>query len=135
MEKPPIEIELQWDGELRFRAVAGSHGLVVDSDAEAGPSPMQYLALSLGGCMSVDVVHILERMRTPAEALRVELVGKRAEEEPRRFVAIDLRFVLRGVVPASNIERAIELSRHKYCSVWHSLNPDIELRTGYAVET
>lgn len=135
MEKSPVEIELQWDAELRFHAVADAHALTVDSDGEAGPSPMQYLALSLAGCMSIDVVHILGRMRTPPEALRVELVGRRADNDPGRFARIELRFVLRGVLPASSIERAIELSREKYCSVWHSLHPDIELRTAYAVET
>ena len=29
---------------------------------------------------------------------------------------------------------ALALSREKYCSVWNSLRPDIELRTSYTIE-
>ena len=46
---------------------------------------------------------------------------------------VDLRFTLAGEVPEDRVERAIQLSREKYCSVWHSMRPDIELTTSFEV--
>ena len=40
-----------------------------------------------------------------------------------------------GADPQSHaIERAIQLSRDKYCSVWHSLRDDIQLDTTFEVD-
>ena len=52
---------------------------------------------------------------------------------PRRFVEITLQFDIRGAVPAEAVERAIMLSREKYCSVWHSFRQDIALTTRFNV--
>jgi putative redox protein len=57
------------------------------------------------------------------------LTGLRADSEPRRFVAIDLRFAIDTGAPPEQIDRAIALSREKYCSVWHSLRQDIAFTT------
>jgi putative redox protein len=131
--KPPVEVELTWDGDLRFRGRAGQNAVVVDSDGSAGPSPVQALALALAGCMSVDVVHILERGRQPLRGLRARLRAERAPEDPHRLVRVDLRFDVMGAVAPDKVERAIALSREKYCSVWHSLRPDIEFTTSFEV--
>ncbi|HEU0107327.1 MAG TPA: OsmC family protein [Vicinamibacteria bacterium] len=131
--KPPVEVELTWEGALRFRGGAGQNAVVVDSDGSAGPSPVQALALALAGCMSVDVVHILERGRQPLRGLRARLRGERAPEDPHRLVRVDLRFDVMGEVAPDKVERAIALSREKYCSVWHSLRQDIEFTTSFEV--
>jgi len=131
--KPPVEVELAWEGNLRFRGRAGPAAVVVDSDGRAGPSPVQALALALAGCMSVDVVHILERGRQPLRGLRARLRGERAPEDPHRLVRVDLRFGVTGEVAPDKVERAIALSREKYCSVWHSLRQDIEFTTSFEV--
>ena len=131
--KPPVEVELAWEGDLRFRGRAGPAAVVVDSDGSAGPSPVQALALALAGCMSVDVVHILERGRQPLGGLRARLRGERAPEDPHRLVRVDLRFDVTGEVAPDKVERAIALSREKYCSVWHSLRQDIEFTTSFEV--
>jgi putative redox protein len=131
--KPPVEVELAWEGDLRFRGRAGPAAVVVDSDGSAGPSPVQALALALAGCMSVDVVHILERGRQPLRGLRARLRAERAPEDPHRLVHVDLRFEVTGAVAPDKVERAIALSREKYCSVWHSLRPDIEFTTSFEV--
>jgi putative redox protein len=131
--KPPVEVELTWDGDLRFRGRAGQAAVVVDSDGSAGPSPVQALALALAGCMSVDVVHILERGRQPLRGLRAHLRAERAPEDPHRLVRVDLRFDVTGEVAPDKVERAIALSREKYCSVWHSLRQDIEFTTSFEV--
>jgi putative redox protein len=131
--KPPVEVELTWEGDLRFRGRAGTAAVVVDSDGLAGPSPVQSLALALAGCMSVDVVHILEKGRHPLRGLRASLRAERAPEDPHRVVRVDLHFEVTGDVGPDKVERAIALSREKYCSVWHSLRQDIEFRTGFEV--
>jgi len=131
--KPPVEVELTWDGDLRFRGRAGQAPVVVDSDGAAGPSPVQSLALALAGCMSVDVVHILERGRQPLRGLRAHLRAERAPEDPHRLVRVDLRFEVTGEVAPDKVERAIALSREKYCSVWHSMRQDIEFVTTHVV--
>jgi putative redox protein len=52
--------------------------------------------------------------------------GQRAQQDPHRLIKVDLRFDISGAVPREAADRAIALSREKYCSVWHSLNPDID---------
>ena len=129
--KPPVVVDLDWDGGLVFRGRAGTAAVVVDSDGQAGPSPVQALALALAGCMSVDVVHILQKGRQPLAGLHAHLAAERAPEDPHRLVRVDLRFRVTGDVPPDKVERAIALSREKYCSVWHSLRPDIAFTTSF----
>jgi len=101
----------------------------MDSDGEIGPSPMQFLLLALAGCMAIDVRLILEKSRVPLDGLEVRIDGDRAETQPRRFEAIRLTYLVSGPGPehASRLDRAIRLSREKYCSVLHSLDPGIDI--------
>ena len=127
--KPPTVVELVWDGRLKFTARAADHEWVLDGRTEAGPSPVMALASALAGCMAIDVVHILTKGRCAIHAFRTELTGRRAASEPCRFLSIDLRFAIDTTASAEQVERAIALSREKYCSVWHSLRQDIALTT------
>ena len=92
---------------------------------------MQTLAFALAGCMSMDVVHVLTKGRHDLRGLRADLTGQRAPDEPRRFTSITVHYTITGDVPADKVERAIQLSREKYCSVWHSMRQDIELTVTY----
>jgi putative redox protein len=94
---------------------------------------MQALAFALAGCMAMDVVHVIVKGRFNLRGLRATLVGERAPEEPRRFTSIALHYAITGEVPPGKVERAIELSREKYCSVWHSMRHDIDLKITYEV--
>ena len=127
-QKPPTVADLTWIGDLKFRGVSGKTSIVLDGDSMAGPSPVQALAFALVGCMATDVIHILTKGRHRVHAMRAHLAAQRAPHEPHRFVKVDLRFEVDGVVPRDAVERAISLSREKYCSVWHSLNHDIDLQ-------
>lgn len=132
--KPDIELHLEWLGEMRVRARAGAAELTMDSPPTAGPSPVQALAMALAGCMAMDVLVVMKRGRFELSGLRARLVAERAPDEPRRIVKADLRFTLEGDVPADRVARALQLSRDKYCSVWHSMRPDIELTTSFEVQ-
>jgi putative redox protein len=131
--KPPISLELSWDGRLMFTARASGHEWVLDGMNEAGPSPVAALASSLAGCLAIDVVHILTRGRYAVRSFSAHLVGRRADSEPRRLVSIDLRLAIDTDAPRGQIDRAVALSREKYCSVWHSMRQDIELTTSVSL--
>ena len=105
----------------------------MDWDSRTAASPVQSLVFALGGCMASDVELILEKGRQPLRGLTARLLADRAEKPPRRLLRVDIRFTVTGDVPADRIERAIQLSRETYCSVWHSLAPDIELTTSFEV--
>ncbi len=124
-------VRLEWTGEgLSFRGGApdGPH-VAVDGDGEAGPSPMTQLLLALAGCMGIDVVMILQKGRVPLTGLSVAVDGDRAADAPRRFTAIRMTYEISGPGPddAKKVDRAVELSRDRYCSVLHSLGSDIDL--------
>ncbi len=128
-----LQAELVWKGGVAFDAVAGNAALVIDSDGITGPSPMQAVAVALSGCMAIDVVSILEKGRHPLTGLRVSFSAERAPQPPKRITTITLAFGITGNVSALAVERAIQLSRDKYCSVWHSLREDIALTTRFDI--
>ena len=128
-----IELSLEWQGDLLFSGRAGDTPITLDGNKVHGLSPVQALACGLAGCMAIDIVHILDRMRTPATAVQVRLRAERAEANPKRIVAATIDLVLEGDIPDKNVQRAIDLSRETYCSVWHSLRRDIELEVSFTV--
>ena len=125
------QVRLRWTGEgLAFTGGPdGGPSITVDSDVATGPSPTHFLLLALAGCMAVDVKMILEKSRVPIESLEVEATGVRADTPPRRFLSIQLIYHLEGPGEEheGRVQRALELSRDKYCSVLHSLDPGIEV--------
>jgi len=125
------QVRLRWAGEgLVFRGGPdGGPVATLDSDANEGLSSTHYLLFALAGCMAVDVKMILEKSRVPLESLEVEAVGHRAETPPRKFVRIQLTYEVRGpqAEHEKKLQHAIDLSRDKYCSVMHSLDPAIEI--------
>jgi putative redox protein len=133
MAGPITTASLTWTRDLQFDARSGQTSLTIDSTGKAGPSPVEALALALAGCMAIDVVDIVNKGRHPLRGLSASLTAERAAEPPRRFVKVDLHFIVDGEVPASAIERALQLSRDKYCSVWQTLRQDIPFTTTYEV--
>ena len=126
-------VELIWEHDLVLAGKSGGATMTLDSRSAAGPSPMQALAFALAGCMAMDVVHVLTKRPNDMRGLRADLTGTRAPEDPRRFTAIALHYSITGEVPKARVERAIALSRDKYCSVWHSMRQDIEFTVTYKV--
>lgn len=120
-------VRLRWTGQdLVFRGGAeGGPEVIVDGSSAQGAGPMQMLLLAVAGCMGIDIKMILEKSRVPLEGLEIEVVGERAPEPPRRYLRIDLVCHVTGPTPddADKVRRAVDLSRDKYCSVLHSLDP------------
>jgi putative redox protein len=87
---------------------------------------MLTLLLAAAACTGSDIAVILEKMRVKLRELRIDISGIRREEEPRRYLAIHLDYRLAGEgIDQVRARRAIDLSLDKYCSVIHSLAPDI----------
>ena len=130
MTETDRRIELEWVSGQRFEAKA-DNGLetTLDGDRKDGFSPMDSLLSSLCACMGIDVVMILEKMRTGFTGLRISIEGERAEEPPRYFRRVRMHFFIRGNVPRDKAQRAVDLSFEKYCSVFHSLRKDIDVDT------
>jgi putative redox protein len=132
MSDPNVrQVRLAWTGEgLVFRGGAdGGPQVTIDSHGVEGPSPTHTLLVALAGCMAVDVKMILEKSRVPVEAIEVEAIGVRAESAPRKFLSITLTYDVRGPGEDDDkkVQRALDLSRDKYCSVLHSLDPGIQI--------
>jgi putative redox protein len=128
-----MTVEVIWVSDLRFGATAGANALVVDGDSKAGLSPVQLLLAGLAGCMAADVVDIVRKGRHGLTGLRTELTAERVADPPRRVSRVDLRFHIHGDVPPHVVERAIALSRERFCSVWHSMRQDIEMTTSFDI--
>ena len=128
---PSKKVRLQWTGNER--EYLGSNeigpGIIIDGHSRKGPGPMDSLLLALAGCMAVDVQVILERSRVPMTGLEVEVVGERADTHPKRYTRVRMVYRVEGPQEAhqAKLERAVSLSRESFCSVLHSLRPDIEI--------
>ena len=129
MAQETKHVVLEWTGGMCFDGrIPDGPAIVIDADNAAGPGPMAALLLAAAGCSATDVVIILGKMRAGLEGLRVEAAGVRREEEPRRYVSMALTFHARGSgLDEAKVRRAIDLSIEKYCSVIHSLAPDIRV--------
>ena len=120
---------LIWQQDLRFLGSSpGVPPLTIDGDNVVGPGPMLTLLLAAASCTGSDVVLILQKMREQVGELRIDVAGVRREEEPRRYVSMHLDYWVKGDgLDPAKIRRAIDLSLEKYCSVIHSLAPDIAI--------
>jgi putative redox protein len=122
-------VVLTWQEGLRFIGdAAEGPSTVIDGENVAAPGPMLTLLLAAASCSGSDVVVILQKMRVQLRQLRIEVAGVRREQEPRRYTAIHLEYHLGGDgLDQAKATRAIDLSLEKYCSVIHSLAPDIAI--------
>ncbi len=131
-------VVLAWRGDQLFEAGRpGGPSIRIDAQAAHGPGPVDTLLAALAACVSVDVVEILKKRRTPATALEVDAIGERSDDTPRRVTKAHLTFRVAGAgIDREQLGRAIDLAVNKYCSVRDSLDPgmpvtwSIELREG-----
>ncbi len=118
-----MKARIKWVEGVRFVAETGSgHALMVDGAAEAGgrnlgPRPMELVLAGTAACTAFDVVWILRKARQPVSDCVVEAEAERAEADPKVFTRIHLKYRVagKGLNPAQ-VERAVKLSKEKYCS-------------------
>ncbi|MBW1699424.1 MAG: OsmC family protein [Deltaproteobacteria bacterium] len=101
---------------------------------EEGCSPTETLLLSIAGCLSIDIVHILRKMRCEVAQYEAEIQGERNLTPPQSYKSVDMRIKISGEgITPKKIDRAIALSLDKYCSVYHSLREDIPVNVSYEI--
>jgi putative redox protein len=130
MGEPTIRrAALRWEGGLRFRGGEDDGpDTLLDADGVDAPGPFIALVLAAGACAASDVVDILTKMRIALGEVSVELIATRRDQHPRRLLALELVFHLRGSrLTQANAARAVALSLSKYCSVLASLAPDVTI--------
>ena len=115
---------VEWTGDTTMDGINAA-GQRISMDWETGPTPMQLMLQMVGACSLVDVVAGLkERHFTGAWA---EMDSTRAESSPRKFTAMTIVYHVEGDVPEKLVERLVEKSHEKYCSVSNSLDPSITI--------
>jgi putative redox protein len=134
------DAQVIWKDGLAFEGI-GESGFRVSLDTAAaegggsGFSPMELLLVSLAGCTAMDVISILKKKRQDVTGFEVRAHGVRADDHPRVFTAVTLEYVVRGRhIDPQAVERAIELSESKYCSVNGMVSKAAQVTTTYRVE-
>jgi putative redox protein len=119
---------------MTFVAESGSgHAVVVDAAPDVGgrdlgARPMELVLMGTAACSAIDVVHILRKSRQPITGCVVETDAERAAEDPKIFTRIHLHYVVTGKgLAAAQVERAIKLSKEKYCSATIMLAKSAEI--------
>jgi len=138
--KGAMKARIRWIEGVSFAAETGSgHALVVDGSPEAGgrnlgPRPMELVLAGAAACTAFDVVWILNKARQPVADCVVEAEADRAETEPRVFTTIRLNYRVagRGLDPRQ-VERAVQLSKEKYCSATIMLARTAEVRASVEI--
>jgi putative redox protein len=125
---------------MTFVTESGSgHAVVVDASPEVGgrnlgARPMELVLMGLGTCSAIDVLHILRKGRQAVTDCVVDLDGQRAETDPKVFTRIQLHYVVTGrALDAKQVERAIALSRDKYCSATAMLAKTAEISVDFEI--
>ena len=118
-----MDARVKWVEQRTFLGESGSgHSVVMDGAPDAGGRdlgvrPMEMLLLGMGGCTAFDVVDILQKGREPVEDVVIELSGERADDIPKVFTKIGVKYIITGKgLNPDKVERAVQLSAGKYCS-------------------
>lgn len=134
-----MKAKATWIDGMAFMGEAGSgHAVIMDGAPEHGGRnigirPMEMLLIGLAGCTGFDVVQILKKGREPVTGCEVEVEAQRATEDPKVFTRLHLVYRIsgQGLSPAK-AERAVTLSKEKYCSASIMLGETAEIT--YAID-
>jgi putative redox protein len=135
-------VRVRWAGNRQMVGWdSAGHGIVMDVPVEykgegTGARPLEVFLEALAACTAMDVVSILEKKRQRLSGLEIEVTANQREDEPPKiYTDIELVYVVRGThVDPAAVERAIELSAEKYCSVKGMLGPQTRVTSAFRVE-
>lgn len=133
---PVVKATLSWDRDLIFVGRT-NEGYEIEFDAHVqwGCKPTDALLLSLAGCMAIDVVMFLQKMKAEIINFKMDIIGERNPTPPQYFKAIEMILNIAGKnIDPKKVERAISLSHEKYCSVYNSLRKDMDVKVKYIIE-
>lgn len=128
------KINCSWEGQMKFKAIDEfGHEVLMDVGPSFGGNnegflPMPMLLVGLGGCMGVDVKMLLDKMRVEIENMNVEVIGETDDGIPKTYKEIKLKFYFKGNnLNMDKLEKAIKLSKEKYCNVSAILSKSAKL--------
>lgn len=131
-----MNLTLKLEEQPFVLSLENADGLVTHMDAapaiggkQKGLRPMEFLAGSLAGCMSIDILLIMKKQRIDVKHFEIKINGQRREQIPAKFETIELEFIVDAGVPLDKLDRAVHLSHEKYCSVSASIDPSVKLVT------
>jgi len=129
-----MKARVKWVEGVSFVAESESgHAMVVDGAPEAGGRnlgmrPMELVLAGTAACTAFDVIWILKKARQPVADCVVEAEAERATEDPHVFTRIHLRYSVAGSgLDPHQVERAVKLSKEKYCSATAMLAKSAEI--------
>ncbi|MDA8083590.1 MAG: OsmC family protein [Nitrospiraceae bacterium] len=133
---PNVKATLTWERELIFTGrTQEGYEIEYDAHVQWGCKPTDSLLLSLAGCMGIDVVMFLQKMRIELADFKINLVAERNPTPPQYFKKIDCVMQIAGKnIDPKKVDRAVSLSQEKYCSVYNSLRKDMEVNVTYTLE-
>ena len=124
-----MKVEIERVNNKVHLEAKNEQGVIVHMDGspeiggeDLGARPMQLVLMALGGCTSMDMLSMLKKMREEVKGYKVAVDAERATEHPMVFTKIHIHYTLEGNLKKENVEKAINLSMDKYCSVTHMLN-------------
>ncbi|MDG4812128.1 OsmC family protein [Hydrogenovibrio sp. 3SP14C1] len=131
---------IKWQGGMAFEGTTESgHSVLMDAAPEVGGEnkgarPMEMVLLGLGGCTSIDVIMMLQKSKQAVEDCQVEISAERSDSIPKVFTKIHVHFkvVGQGLNP-KKVERAVNLSAEKYCSVSKMLEQSVEMSHDFEI--
>ncbi|MBI5057315.1 MAG: OsmC family protein [Nitrospirae bacterium] len=136
-EKVPVVSKgfLSWDKDLVFTARIRGYQFEYDPKAMEGCWPTDTLLMSLAGCLAIDVVMFLQKMKVEIKEFEIETTGERNPTPPQYYKSVEMVVHIsgKGVTP-KKLDRAISLSQEKYCSVYHSLRKDLQVKVSYVIK-
>jgi putative redox protein len=122
-----------------FEALAESNISVhIDASEDIGGSnqgvrPMELVLMGLGGCASIDLGLILKKQKQVLDDYSVKIDATRKRSDAKEFETINLHFSLTGNLDPKKVERALDLTFNKYCSVAISLSDKIKINYSYEI--
>jgi|ERR1035437_2755460 putative redox protein len=117
------EIDVKWDGNMKFITDIDGHKLVLDTTEDAGgnnegPRPKVLLMVALASCTGMDVVSILKKMKVDITYFNIKVEGDISDEHPKKYNAMKVVYEFKGPdVSYEKVEKAVNLSIEKYCGV------------------
>ncbi len=136
-----MEIQMHWKGGLKFTGTSiWGHEIVIDSSKKSGGNeegyqPMELMIFGLAACTGIDIVRISDKMRLELTDLDVKVKITQAEEPPREVTAAHIEYVVTGKdIKPSKIEKAIDLSVNKYCTVGATMRGITEITHSYTIK-
>jgi len=127
-------VSMNWLNDMAFETTINGHKLVIDASVEGGgqnlgPRPKILMLVALGGCTGMDVVSILKKMRVEYNSLEILVEGDTADEHPKKFLKMTVNYNFTGKdLPLDKIQKAVDLSREKYCGVYASYKDSMEIK-------